>query len=204
MEVNQTGKNYDAIAEWWREQHRDSGYGVKQLGRALSFVKNRSRALDVGCGSSGRFMRVMQEAGFEELTGIDVSAEMLVLAKREVSGAEYFQGDITNVDLESDYDFISAWDSTFHLPMDAQEPALKNICDALKPEGVLLFTCGGVSEPELRSGVFQGQKFEYSSLGVDTYLTLLRDFQCECLHVEFDQGADESHVYIIARKRERR
>ena len=195
-----TGKNYDAIASWWRAQHGNSKYGVAQLERAISFTESRGLALDVGGGSSGRFMRVLQEAGFS-LAGMDVSSEMLKHAEQEVTDAHYFLGNIGICELEKKYDFLSAWDSTFHLPLELQEPALKSMCGALNSKGVLIFTCGGVSEPGTISGGFRGEDFEYSSLGVEEYLRLLRKFSCEFLHVEFDQGPSESHVYIIARKR---
>ena len=50
MSPKKTGKNYDAIASWWREQHGNSKYGVAQLERAISFTESRGVALDVGCG----------------------------------------------------------------------------------------------------------------------------------------------------------
>jgi len=201
MTPAQTGKNYDAIASWWQSQHAESRYGVAQLERAIGFSKKSGKSLDVGCGSSGRFMRVLAEAGFE-LSGMDVSSEMLVLAKKVVPHAAYFEGDIASVELPQMYDFISAWDSTFHLPIELQEPALKMMCEALNVGGVLIFTCGGTRDAETIYGEFRGQSFEYSSLGVDRFLELLRGFHCECLHMEYDQGVEEPHVYIIARRRQ--
>ena len=45
------GQTYDALADWWREMHRESKYGMRQLSRALDFASKRGDALDVGCGS---------------------------------------------------------------------------------------------------------------------------------------------------------
>ncbi len=196
----ETGENYDAIAPWWREQHGNSKYGVAQLECAISFIEARGIALDVGCGSSGRFMRVLQEAGFS-LEGMDVSSEMLKHAEEEVADAHYFLGDIGTCELEEMYDFISAWDSPFHLPLELQEPALKTMCGAMNSKGGLVFICGGLPDSGTISGNFRDKDFECSTLGIDEFLRLLREFGCECLHVEFDQGPVESHVYIIARKR---
>lgn len=200
MEVKQTAKNYDVLAQWWGDRHRDSSCGIAQLERAIGFSAKAGRALDVGCGSSGRFMRVLQDAGFT-VEGLDCSAEMLKLAERELPECGYFQGDIASFTLAADYAFISAWDSTFHLPLGGQEPALKRMCDALVPGGVLMYSFGGVSEPGEISGGFEGQDFDYSSLGLTKNLALIAQFGCECLHLEFDQGPDEGHVYMIVRKR---
>ena len=196
----QTGENYDAIAPWWREQHTSSKYGMAQLERAISFSETKGFALDVGCGSSGRFMRVLREAGFS-LEGMDVSSEMLKHAEEEVADAHYTLGDIGTCELEKKYDFISAWDSTFHLPLELQKPALKTMCGALNSKGIFIFTCGGMPDPGTISGNFRDKDFEYSTLGIDEFLQLLREFGCECLHVEFDQWPTEEHVYIISRKR---
>ncbi len=69
------GKKYDNIAKWWHDRHDDSDYGVQQLKKALKFSTHSASALDVGCGSGGRFIRILQKRGFE-VTGIDVSQEM--------------------------------------------------------------------------------------------------------------------------------
>lgn len=200
MEPSEIAKGYDALAEWWGNRHRDSDYGMKQLERAILFSLKDGIALDVGCGSSGRFMHELHRAGFT-VEGMDVSEKMLELAKLEVPEAEYFQGDIGRCALKKEYAFISAWDSSFHLPLGLQEPALKTMCDALTPAGILIYTFGGESEASSLTGGFEGQKFAYSTLGVAKNLELLDQYGCDCIHLEFDQGTNEKHVYIIARKR---
>lgn len=200
MEVGKTAEGYDVLAPWWKERHRDSGYGVKQLERAVGFSLKKGKALDVGCGSSGRFLRVLKAAGFE-VEGMDCSIEMLNCAERELPECNYFQGDIARCRLEGSYAFISAWDSTFHLPLEGQEPALKTMCEALSLGGILIYTFGGVSDEAEISGSFEGQEFEYSSLGLSLNLELIAEFGCECLHLEFDQRPEEEHVYLIARKK---
>jgi len=64
---------------------------------------------------------------------------------------------------------------------------------------VLLFTCGGDGVPQETAGGFDGERFEYSTLGVARFLSLLTEFGCVCRHVEYDQFP-ESHVFIIGQK----
>lgn len=66
------------MARWWHEQHEQSSYGVNQLERALGFSTGGKKALDVGCGTGGRFVRILQNRGFS-VTGLDVSKEMVKL-----------------------------------------------------------------------------------------------------------------------------
>ena len=56
MKPEETASHYDRVAQWWQQQHIDSTYGIAALERAIRFVENRSTALDIGCGSSGRFI----------------------------------------------------------------------------------------------------------------------------------------------------
>jgi hypothetical protein len=64
MKPEKKADNYDRIVTWWRERYSESNNGGEQLKRAISFCDNKKLALAVGCGSSGRFIGVLQEHGF--------------------------------------------------------------------------------------------------------------------------------------------
>jgi SAM-dependent methyltransferase len=198
MEPLDTAARYDQIAQWWQTEHRDSSYGIAQLEQAIKFTSLRHSALDVGCGSSGRFINILSKQGFQA-EGLDISQEMINLALLLHPEIPFYREDICCWIPPKLYSLISAWDSTFHLPLNAQEPVIKKLCDALEPDGVLLFTCGGGHTNSEIKGAFQGQDFEYSTLGVDAFLLLLTSHQCTCRHLEYDQYP-ENHVYIIAQK----
>lgn len=198
MEPNNTAAGYDRIAEWWQVKHQDSQYGIGQLERAIAFTSQRQAAIDIGCGSSGRFINILSQHGFL-VEGLDISKEMIELAKQLHPEITFYQEDICSWMPPKLYSLISAWDSTFHLPLNLQEPVLKKLCHALEPNGVLVFTCGGGHKSGEIAGSFQSQDFEYSTLGVDAFLRILSEHQCTCRHLEYDQ-LPENHVYIIAQK----
>jgi SAM-dependent methyltransferase len=197
MHPDETAARYDRLALWFQEQHAGSSYGVAQLERAIRFAAHKAAALDVGCGSTGRFIDVLTKHGFAA-EGVDISGRMVALARERNPGSPFYVGDICTWELPKRYDFISAWDSVFHLPLDRHEPVIRKLCGGLNPGGVLIFTCGGGGGGEI-SGSFEGEDFDYSTLGIDEFLRLLRESGCECLHVEYDQYP-ENHVYLIARK----
>jgi SAM-dependent methyltransferase len=199
MDPRQTGHNYDALASWWLEQMKESNYGVPALERALAFVEQSGRhALDVGCGCEGRFLRILMEQGFH-CTGLDISGEMIALATRRYPEATFAVGDICTWCFPQQYALITVWDSTFHLPLEMQEPVLRKLCKGLSKDGVLLMTCGGVEEAGTIHGEFGGKRFEYSSLGVPEFARLLWQCGCAVQHLEYDQYP-EKHVYVIAKK----
>ena len=198
MKPEETGFHYDRIAHLWQKGHVHSTYGIAALEWAIQFVEHKSTALDIGCGSSGRFIEELIKHGFTP-TGLDISAEMIALARQRHPQVNFYTEDICTWQLPRKYDLISAWDSTFHLPLAEQKPVLRKMCDGLNPQGVLLFTCGGGAGPEEISGGFEGERFDYSTLGVNEFLRLLIEFGCTCKHLEYDQYP-ENHVYIIAQK----
>lgn len=198
MEPNDTAVRYDQIAQWWQTEHQDSLYGIAQLERAIQFSSKRHSALDVGCGSSGRFITILSRHGFQA-EGLDISSEMIQLAKLLHPKITFYREDICRWMPPKQYSLIAAWDSTFHLPLNQQEPVMHKLCGALEPGGVLLFTCGGGHSASEVSGAFQGQDFEYSTLGVDDCLRILMEHHCTCRHLDYDQYP-ENHVYIIAQR----
>lgn len=198
MDPQQTATHYDQLACWWQTELQNSTYGIAALTRAIRFAAPGGFALDVGCGSSGRFINAFLQHGFQA-EGVDISHEMINFARRLQPSVTFYTADICEWVLPKAYSLITAWDSTFHLPLAMQEPVLQKLCAALATDGVLLFTCGGGHTSNEITGSFEGQEFAYSTLGVDRFLQLLHEQRCTCRHLEYDQHP-ENHVAIIAQK----
>ena len=196
MDPSDIAASYDALAGFW-QSHTPENYGVPQLKRALPFAPAEGHSLDVGCGSRGRFMDILRDHGFRT-EGVDISPGMIELAARRNPEAIFHTADISGWELPRAYDFICAWDSTFHLPIHQQEPVMTKLCNGLLPGGILLFTCGGSEAGEI-TGVFEGQELPYSTLGIDRFIQILHEARCRILHVEYDQ-LPEKHVFIVALK----
>jgi predicted TPR repeat methyltransferase len=173
---------------------------MASLERAIRFTKNRGPALDIGCGSHGRMIDLLLKHGFDP-EGIDVSAEMVARAKKRHPNVAIHRADVCAWEFPRPYDIILAWDSTWHLPLKQQEPVLKKICAALAPDGVYLFTAGGLDEPVEKSNNFIGTEVPlyHSTLGIPRLLELLTQFGCVCRHLEYDQYP-EQHLVVIAQR----
>jgi len=196
MKTSNIGQQYDKIATWWNDYHTDSSYGVSQVKRALTFAPTQGKALDVGCGPGGRFIRLLNARGFE-VTGIDASAEMINLAQANQPDSLFVQEDIRHWDTEDRFDFILAWDCLFHLPLNMQKPVLSKLCRMLSEGGVMIHTFGdGVGE---HTDNWHGQEFRYGSIGITKNIELLHENGLSILHLELDQFP-EKHVYAISRK----
>ena len=98
-------------------------------------------------------------------------------------------------------DFISAWDCIWHVPLEEHEAILKKLCDALKEEGILIFTGGGVDKPQDGSNPFLGQPLYHAALGIPKLLEIIGQNGCVCRHLEYDQEPRQGdHLYLIIQK----
>ena len=182
MKPEETGSHYDRIALWWQQQHVDSIYGITALERAIKFVKTDPARLDVGCGSSGRFIEVFVKNGFTP-TGVDISPEMISLARQHHPNVTFYAADICTWEFPQKYDLISAWDSTFHLPLAQQKPVLQKMCDGLNPKGVVLFTCGGAEVNRKSQAAFKAKNLTIARWALMSFWRLLSEYGCSCKHL---------------------
>lgn len=197
MKPSTLGKKYDKIAQWWHDQHADSLYGVKQVAQAAGFAAPGGKALDVGCGAGGRIIRILEEKQFH-ITGIDVSEEMIRLAKKNHPEHTFLHEDICSWESDDEFDFILAWDSIFHLPFAMHKPVLSKLCRSLTKGGILIYTLGNANGEH--TDQWRDDIFYYSSIGINANLQRLMDNGLSILHLELDQHPDDRHVYVIAAK----
>lgn len=190
------GKKYDKIARIWHNQLVDSDYGLRQIERALQFCSSKNTSLDVGCGSGGRIIKRLQKEGFK-ITGVDVSEQMLRIAKENHPEGEFYHADICEWSSDKTFDLIVAWDSIFHLPFDMQPMVLNKLCNMLNREGIFIYTCG--NDYGYHESTWHDDQFYYSSIGINNNLKLLMNEGCKCLHLELDDYP-ERHVTIIVVK----
>jgi SAM-dependent methyltransferase len=195
MNPAQVADSYNQLAERFTNE-RLREYGIRQHERALAFVKEGQWALDVGCGSSGRVIDLLQGRGYA-VEGVDISPRMLEIAKARHPTVPFHLADICGWKPMRHYDFISAWDSLWHVPLAHQAAVLEKLLRAIAPGGVCLFTMGGLDAPSEKTDVAMGLPMYYATLGISGVMTLMAGAGCSCRHLEYDQYP-ELHVYVIA------
>lgn len=198
MNPIEIGKAYDEITHIWAGEDFDKNNGIEQHKRAVMFARNRGKALDVGCGCTGRFIELLLSEGFAP-EGVDISKEMIRLAKLRHPEVVFHHQDICEWPLEEKYDFITAWDSIWHIPLNQQKPVLTKLVASLNVGGLLIFTFGGTVEPSDHTDNFMGPTVYYSTLGTNGFLKLFIELGCICRHLENDQNP-KSHTYLIVQK----
>jgi SAM-dependent methyltransferase len=198
MTPSDVGRSYDTIARRWvNPEHPLTG--LPQHERALRFSQSRGYALDVGTGCNRRLIDLLHRGGFQ-IDAVDVSEQMIALARQQHKSVAFHHADICEWTLPRSYDFITGWDSIWHVPLDAQPAVFAKLCAGLNSGGVFIFSLGGTDEPDERRDSFMGPPMYHATMGIPQALALLDRCGCVCRHLEYDQYP-ESHAYIIAQKR---
>ncbi len=198
MKPTDIGQAYDQITHIWQSGKFNMNNGIDAHRRALSFAKHKGKALDIGCGCTGRFIELLSEEGFIP-SGLDVSQGMLKLAKERHPSVDFIHADICQYEFNEKYDFITAWDSIWHIPLSEQQNVLTKIVNSLNSGGLFIFSFGGVEKAGAHTDDFMGPEVYYSSLGTNGFLALFIELGCTIRHLEFDQYP-EVHTYLIVEK----
>ena len=129
---NQQAATYDTDM---RGQHARSLYPI--LLERLSHISYQS-ALDLGCGTGEMIKQIMQSDNHKELYGIDLSEEMLSVAKGKLPDqVKLLLGDSESLPFPDNFfDVVYCNDSFHHYP--APQNVLSEVHRVLKPGGTFL------------------------------------------------------------------
>lgn len=121
---------------------------VKVFDRRLSRLLPESRdakCLDVACGA-GSFLHYLKQNGYENITGVDVSPEQVVLAK-QVCDDVHEQDIMEFLSSGQQYDFISIFSFIEHLTRDEAIMFLDTVNKALRPGGSIIIITPNADSP---------------------------------------------------------
>lgn len=110
-------------------------YGMRKRSRFVTRHKQSGKLLDVGC-STGVFLAGMRDQGAWEPHGVEVSAEVAEIARRE-HALDVFAGTLEEAAFpDRQFDVVTMWDVLEHL----HDPAasLAEIHRILKEDGILV------------------------------------------------------------------
>ncbi|WJL97202.1 class I SAM-dependent methyltransferase [Microbacterium sp. ET2] len=99
------------------------------------------RVLDAGCGA-GRMLTHLQSASPRlEVTGVDLSEEMIALAQQAHPTARFVHADITDTPFEAEqFDAVLAWYSIIHLAPPQLQNVVTEFARLLAPGGLILLS----------------------------------------------------------------
>ena len=197
--------SYDRLASAYAESR--VGETHPELEWLLTRLDEGSSVLDIGCGAGVPVTRSLAKKF--AVTGVDVSREMLRLARANVPNANFVRSDITSVEFdESTFDAVVAFFSLFHIPREDHAPLFRRIRDWLKPGGYLMCTLSLDSETGYTQDDFFSAKMYWSNYGVSEYEEMLTGIGFTMLETtiighglsEATYASSEQHPLVLARR----
>jgi predicted TPR repeat methyltransferase len=133
------------------------------------------------------------------IEGIDISARMLALARQADPDVLLHHADVCAWQPERAYRFITAWDSIWHVRLEAQRALMPKLMRALEPGGVFIFSAGGLDAADEHVDAAMGPAVYYATLGIPGLLAVIGQAGCVLRHLEFDQYP-EKHLFLIVQR----
>ena len=162
---------YNKIAKDWAKDHYADTWWVEGTNKFISFLKQGSHVLDVGCGT-GVKSKYLLDHGLK-VDGIDFSESMIEIARREVPGASFSVVDITDLGgVHASFDGILAQAVLLHIPKEKIVGVLSGLRDKLKAGGYLYIAVKEKKEDEHEEGVVKENDYGYEYERFFSYYTL--------------------------------
>lgn len=115
-----------------------SRYADFDIGYLEKRVSGRN-IVDLMCGT-GTLLKAFQDSNWNT-TGVDLSEDMLNLAKKKLDSTKLINSDVSNVELKKEYDaVVCTADSINHLPtLGTVQKTFTRVSNALKKDGYFIF-----------------------------------------------------------------
>jgi len=199
----QSSSVYDKIAKIYAKKFSKPSEYIDEF---LSLIPRGGRVLDAGCGP-GVDSSYMQHKGFEVI-GVDLSKEMINLAKQKFSKVDFRMADIRKLDFPPNFfDGILASCSLIHIPKKDIIHIFKKFHQMLKSNGVVYIALQGgksreifVSEPfkpdeKLFLNIFSLS--EIKTLLINTGFFIVKQYQRE---PKSKEEFNFTKLFVIAKK----
>lgn len=192
-------RGYDAIAlryaEWAGKVDSPAMEWLRDLDARLP---DGADVLELGCGRGVPATREL--ARRHRVTGVDISAVQLELARHHVPEASFVHADATELEVApASLDAVVALYLFGHVPADDQARLIARACSWLRSGGFVLATFSGGEAGETVAEDWLGAPMFFASLGGDAYVPLLREEGVEPLRDEIVVQHEPGHGEVAFR-----
>jgi cyclopropane fatty-acyl-phospholipid synthase-like methyltransferase len=201
---------YDRMAEQYlATKDPEDPLALAALEDLATVVPPGAAVLDLGCGAGVPVTRWLAGRGFA-VTGVDVSARQLELARSKVPDSIFIKADMTGLAFDPEtFDAVVAFHSIIHVPRNEHPALLARIHRWLKPGGVFLATMT-VTDYEGQDDDWEGwgAPMVWSHYDQDTNVAMLREagFDLQYAEPRTSRGTgddSETWLWVLARKSSR-
>lgn len=193
--------SYDVIAEAYlasKDAYDPDTYAP--LEQLITMLPGGAAVLDLGCGAG---VPVSQRLAQQfTVTGVDISARQLELARGHVPTGHFIKADMTAVDFAPGaFDAVVSCYAIIHVPAAEQPDLVQRIYSWLKPDGLFLATWAMREwEETIDDWNGWGAPMWWSHLGADANLGMLRAAGFVIVQADVRTSNDETWLWVLARR----
>jgi SAM-dependent methyltransferase len=197
---------YDRIAEryarWLADEVTDD-VRPRYTAILLDGLPRGAQVLELGCGGGGPTTR--QLAGRFVLTGVDVSARQIELARRNAPQATFVQADMTRLTFPpSSFDGVAAFYTLTHLPHGELPHLVVRIGAWLRPGGLLVASMASRSDPGTIEPDWLGAPMYFSGYPTEENRLFVERAGLQIVSAReetiLESGRPTTFLWIVARK----
>jgi SAM-dependent methyltransferase len=198
-------QGYDRIAEryaaWAAGVWSDERARYTDL--VISSLPEGADVLELGCASGGSTTQAL--AACFKLTGVDLSARNIELARANVPSATFLHADMTELEIEpASLDAVVAFFSIIHVPREEQPGLLAQIARWLRPGGLFVATMGARATENGYEEDWLGAPMYWSHFDSETNRRLVEEaglvVASAAQETADEDGAPVTFLWVVARK----
>ena len=193
---------YNQIADIYhsaRLAKKDLNY--QYFDNLFHFFPNSGKLLDLGCGGGQPLTAYFADKGFE-VTGIDISREMIEIAKTQIPQGRFFVSDMVECRFNrEEFDVIVSAFAIIHVPRERQLTLFKKIFDWLKKNGTAYLVLANREVKDWRED-FHGVEMYWSHFDRQKYQEIVNEVGFELIWDEVENLPNGEVFYNVILKKE--
>ena len=160
----QTVETYNKSAKALADKFDTLGARISDIEETFALVKKENpKVLEIGCGNGRDAAEVLKRTNY--YLGVDISKELIRLAKEKVPGADFEVADIASFVFPKALDIVFAFASLIHVTKEEFVDILEKLYDSINTGGVIRISlkCSPVYKEVTEDGDFGVRTYHYYS-----------------------------------------
>lgn len=156
----ETTLTYNKGASEFAQYFDGIGSRTQDIERGFSYLENKPRkVLEIGCGNGRDCKDILKYT--DDYLGLDISEEMIKLAKENVSNSHFVTADVEDFIFPKHINIIFAFASLLHLDKESVSKVLGKVYDSLDEGGIFYISLKYDSYQEKIKESNFGQRYFY-------------------------------------------
>lgn len=166
-------------------------------------LSHGAEVLELGCATGVPTTRELVK--HFSVTGVDISARNIQLAKQQVPEAKFEKADITQLVFPpARFDAVTAFYTITHVPREAHAKLLQNIASWLRPGGLFIASMGAAGDPGSVEENWLGVPMYFSAFDSSTNKRLVDEAGLQIVSAdevtEDEDGTPVTFLWVVAKK----